>query len=84
MEVQTVKRFYTPEEYLELEAKAEYKSEYRDGEIIPMTGGTTNHNQIAGNYYELRITNCELRIANCELRIANCFNLPGDVLPIKA
>jgi Uma2 family endonuclease len=77
MEVQTVKRFYTPEEYLELEAKAEYKSEYRDGEIIPMTGGTTNHNQIAGNYYELRI-------ANCELRIANCFNLPGDALPIKA
>lgn len=32
---------YTPEEYLELEEKAEYKNEYRDGEIIPMTGGTT-------------------------------------------
>lgn len=48
-EVQTVKRFYTPEEYLELEEQAEFKSEYRDGEIIPMTGGTTNHNQIALN-----------------------------------
>jgi Uma2 family endonuclease len=48
-EVQTVKRFYTPEEYLELEQQAEFKSEYRDGEIIPMTGGTTNHNQIALN-----------------------------------
>jgi Uma2 family endonuclease len=50
-EVQTLKPFYTPEEYLELEEKAEFKSEYRDGEIVPMTGGTTNHNQIAGNFY---------------------------------
>jgi Uma2 family endonuclease len=52
MVVQTEKRYYTPEEYLELEEKAEYKSEYRDGEIIPMTGGTTNHNKIAGNFYK--------------------------------
>ncbi|MBW4670555.1 MAG: Uma2 family endonuclease [Cyanomargarita calcarea GSE-NOS-MK-12-04C] len=49
MSVQTVKRLYTPEEYLELEEQAEFKSEYRDGEIVPMTGGTTNHNQIALN-----------------------------------
>ncbi|MDJ0735248.1 MAG: Uma2 family endonuclease [Nostocaceae cyanobacterium] len=47
MVLQTEKGYYTPEEYLELEEKAEYKSEYRDGEIIPMTGGTTNHNKIA-------------------------------------
>ena len=44
-------RTYTPEEYLKLEEQAEYKSEYRDGEIIPMTGGTTNHNEISGNIY---------------------------------
>ncbi|MEA5528268.1 Uma2 family endonuclease [Dolichospermum sp. UHCC 0684] len=49
--MQTQTRYYSPEEYLELEEKAEYKSEYRDGEIIPMTGGTTNHNKIAGNFY---------------------------------
>lgn len=42
---------YTPEAYLELEEQTDYKSEYRDGEIIPMTGGTTNHNKIAGNFY---------------------------------
>lgn len=48
--MQTQTRYYTPEEYLELEEKAEYKSEYRDGEIIPMTGGTTNHNKIALNF----------------------------------
>ncbi|QYX31113.1 Uma2 family endonuclease [Sphaerospermopsis torques-reginae] len=50
-EIKTVKAYYTPEEYLELEEKSEYKNEYRDGEIIPMTGGTTNHNKLAGNFY---------------------------------
>jgi Uma2 family endonuclease len=51
MLVETPKRHYTPEEYLQLEEKATYKSEYRDGEIVPMTGGTTNHNEIAGNIF---------------------------------
>ncbi len=49
--MQTKQNYYTPEEYLALEESAEYKSEYHDGEIIPMTGGTTNHNEIAGNLY---------------------------------
>jgi len=52
MVVQVEKYYYTPGEYLELEEKAEYKHEYRDGEIIPMSGGTTNHNKIAGNFYK--------------------------------
>jgi Uma2 family endonuclease len=52
----TEQRYYTPEEYLALEETAEYKSEYHDGVIIPMTGGTTNHNRIAGNIYvELKL-----------------------------
>jgi len=42
---------YTPEEYLELEENTEERHEYRDGEIVLMTGGTTNHNEIAGNLY---------------------------------
>lgn len=50
MQLQTQKRYYTPEEYLELEEAADYKSEYRDGDIVPMTGGTTNHNKIALNF----------------------------------
>ncbi|MEH1772679.1 MAG: Uma2 family endonuclease [Nostoc sp.] len=45
----TQQRYYTPEEYLELEEAADYKSEYIDGQIIPMAGGTINHNQIALN-----------------------------------
>ncbi len=44
---------YTTEEYLELELVSETRSEYRNGEIIPMTGGTPNHNDIAGNLYIL-------------------------------
>ncbi len=46
---QITKRDYTPEEYLALEERAIDKSEYHDGEIIPMTGGTTNHNSIIIN-----------------------------------
>ncbi|MEO1144360.1 MAG: Uma2 family endonuclease [Cyanobacteria bacterium J06638_22] len=37
---------YTAEEYLALEVESETRSEYRDGEIIPMTGGTPAHNEI--------------------------------------
>ncbi|BBD65708.1 hypothetical protein NIES4072_06150 [Nostoc commune NIES-4072] len=45
------KRDYSPTEYLELEIISDYRHEYIDGQIIPMTGGTPNHNQIAGNFY---------------------------------
>ena len=41
----TEQRYCTEEQYLALEETAEYKSEYLDGEIIPMTGGSTNHNR---------------------------------------
>lgn len=40
---------YTPEEYLALEEKAEYQSEYSDGEIIAMVGGSLNHARIISN-----------------------------------
>ncbi|VXD16789.1 conserved hypothetical protein [Planktothrix serta PCC 8927] len=47
---QTEKRYYTPEEYLALEETAIDKSEYHDGEIVTMPGGTTNHNKLALNF----------------------------------
>jgi Uma2 family endonuclease len=43
------KKNYTPEEYLELELLSDLRNEYRDEEIIPMTGGTPDHNDIASN-----------------------------------
>lgn len=49
MQVQAEKRYYTPAEYLALEEAADYKNEYRDGEIVPMTGGSVNHNRIVLN-----------------------------------
>ncbi|MBN3925089.1 Uma2 family endonuclease [Nostoc sp. NMS4] len=45
----TQQRYYTPEEYLELEEAAEYKSEYINGQIIPMAHESVNHNLTAGN-----------------------------------
>lgn len=51
MIAQTETKNYTPEEYLELEIASETRNEYRNGEIIPMTGGTPDHNKISGNLY---------------------------------
>ncbi|MEH2072960.1 MAG: Uma2 family endonuclease [Nostoc sp.] len=51
MQIQTQKKYYTPEEYLQLEETSESKNEYRDGEIVSIAGNTTNHNEIAGNFY---------------------------------
>jgi Uma2 family endonuclease len=51
------KKIYTPEEYLEFEVNSDTRHEYIDGEIIPMTGGTPEHNEIAS------ILNAALRVA---------------------
>ncbi|NJM75454.1 MAG: Uma2 family endonuclease [Acaryochloridaceae cyanobacterium RU_4_10] len=51
MIAQTEKRIYTAEEYFELELASESRSEYRNVEIVPMTGGTPGHNRISGNLY---------------------------------
>ena len=45
------KKYITPEEYLALEEKAEHRSEYYQGEIFALAGGSANHNQISGNIY---------------------------------
>jgi len=47
------KTFITPEEYLELERKAEYKSEYYNGEMFAMSGTSLKHNTIAMQLYGL-------------------------------
>ncbi|NJL89571.1 MAG: Uma2 family endonuclease [Coleofasciculaceae cyanobacterium SM2_1_6] len=41
---------YTFDEYLEMEELATDKHEYKNGEIVSMTGGTTDHNKIALNF----------------------------------
>lgn len=43
------KRHITPEEYLALERKAEFRSQYFNGEIFAMAGASPNHVQISSN-----------------------------------
>ncbi len=40
------KTYITPEEYLEIERKAEFKSEYFNGEMFALAGTTKEHNVI--------------------------------------
>lgn len=47
---------YSPSEYLEQEIASSERHEFIDGDIVLMTGGTPNHNRIAGNLLmELKI-----------------------------
>src|ERR1051325_9459033 len=41
--------YLTPEEYLAIERNAEYKSEYIDGVMYAMAGGSERHNIIVAN-----------------------------------
>lgn len=41
---------YTAEEYLALEVESEVRSEFRNGEILEMTGGTPAHNEITATF----------------------------------
>ena len=43
------RRRFTPLEYLELERRAQYKSEFLDGQIYAMAGASPRHNTIAVN-----------------------------------
>lgn len=64
--------YVTPEEYLERERLAKEKSEYIDGEIVAMAGGTPRHTLIAMNFaifvgHQLRASTC--RIFGADLRV---------------
>jgi Uma2 family endonuclease len=63
------KRTYSPEEYLELEIRCETRNEYIDGEIIPMSGATPNHNRITGNFFAA--LNFELKRQPYEVFVAD-------------
>jgi Uma2 family endonuclease len=72
--MQLLQKSYTPAKYLELEEKAEFKSEYRNGEIVPMAGGTTNHNRISLNVatnltFSLKRQNYEVYMSDVRLWI---------------
>ena len=51
MLARTEEQVYTPQEYLAFEVGSPERHEYINGEVCLMTGGTPNHNKIAGNFY---------------------------------
>lgn len=61
------------EEYLEWEAKQEFRHEYIDGEILAMTGSTIPHNDIALNFYRalfphLRQRGCRVNVSDVKVQ----------------
>ncbi len=77
------KEILTAEQYLRIERLAETKSEYVNGQVYAMAGGTMNHGRIAGNIFsslstQLRNRPCEVFNSDVKVRIdkANCFRYP--------
>jgi Uma2 family endonuclease len=89
MQTITLPKIYSKEEYLSMEEKAEFKSEYNNGEIIPMTGASIKHNRIIINLIialtrAITDENCEIFANDLRLWIPeyNQYTYP-DVMIIK-
>ncbi|MCB1178231.1 MAG: Uma2 family endonuclease [Leptospiraceae bacterium] len=60
------------EEYLELERKADIKSEYYNGEMFAMAGASLQHNQIVSNLIQLigaKLKNSPCKVFPSDLRL---------------
>src|SRR5436190_3332157 len=69
-------RFLTPEQYLEIERKAEIKSEYFRGEMFAMSGASYEHNQLkdrlAGLLFpQLEATDCQILTSDMRVRVTS-------------
>ncbi|MDJ0573171.1 MAG: Uma2 family endonuclease [Pleurocapsa sp. MO_192.B19] len=63
---------YTLDEYRALEETAEFRSEYDDGEILPMSGGTIEHNNIIINIIvmlKIALRGANYHIQSSDLRL---------------
>jgi len=77
---------FTPEQYLDLERKADFKSEFCDGFITAMAGASREHNIITGNLYseihsQLKERPCEVYMSDMRVRVslAGLFTYPDVV-----
>ncbi|KJH72191.1 Uma2 family endonuclease [Aliterella atlantica] len=66
--------FFGVEEYLQLEKSSEIRHEYLGGQIFAMSGGSKEHNLIAGNIYShlrshLRGSSCSVFMADMKVKI---------------
>lgn len=67
-----VKKHYTVDEYLAMEEVAEYKSEYFNGKIYAMSGGSGDHSVIQGNLiaaFHQRVTTKGCRVFTSDMRL---------------
>ena len=68
----STERRYSLDEYRAIEEKAEGRSEYRDGEIVPMPGGTLKHSRIGRNiltYFTSVLRDTQFEPINNDLRL---------------
>lgn len=75
MASRVVQSRYTPEEYLALERKATYKSEYLNGQIFAMVGASRAHNLIASNVsreisLQLKGRPCEVYVSDMRVKVS--------------
>lgn len=78
---------FTPEQYLALEEVSEYRSEFVQGEIYAMAGGSSDHSLIEGNLIALvnlalERQPCRVYTSNMRLQIeqANMFTYPDAMI----
>jgi Uma2 family endonuclease len=81
------KTYLTPEQYLEIERKAEFKSEYYQGEMFAMSGARRAHNLIAWNtgsslHRQLKGRPCEAYPGEMRVRVtaAGLYTYPDVVV----
>jgi Uma2 family endonuclease len=70
------RRRLTPQEYLAIERKAEYKNEYFDGEMFAMAGAKRWHNLITGNVVkrlglQLDDRQCEVSASDMRVKVSS-------------
>jgi Uma2 family endonuclease len=80
-------KYYTIEEYLEIQESSEEKLEFRNGEIVAMAGGTGNHSLIStsittalDNAIDNSGKNCMVFNSDIKVKIDNynCFVFPDS------
>jgi Uma2 family endonuclease len=81
------KPFISPEQYLELEARAEHKSEYYNGEMYLMAGANFDHTQITDNLSrmfgnEFLTRPCNVMTRDMRVRVASTglYTYPDAIL----
>lgn len=86
MSTQKIKKL-TPEEYLDIERNAEFKSEYYNGEMFALAGASYVHNKISSNIHvslanQLKGKECQVFQSDLKTKeqVSGLFTYPDIVL----